>query len=59
VREELSNFLQDLSAELESRWEERVQRLPVALLGPLFVCFFPGSLLVLIGLLLPLFRRSL
>ncbi|MGZ3672058.1 MAG: hypothetical protein ACXWR4_19195 [Bdellovibrionota bacterium] len=59
VREELSNFLQDLSAELESRWEERVQRLPVALLGPLFVCFFPGSLLVLIGLLLPLFRMSL
>ena len=45
--------LQDLQAEIENRWEERVQRLPVALLGPLFACFFPSALLVLAGLLLP------
>jgi Flp pilus assembly protein TadB len=54
VREELLSFLADLHNELEARWEERVLRLPVALLAPLFVCFLPGSLLVLLGLLLPL-----
>jgi hypothetical protein len=59
VREELGAFLQDLQAEIEARWEERVQRLPVALLAPLFVCFFPSSLLVLVALLLPLFQVSL
>jgi hypothetical protein len=59
VREELGAFLQDLQSEIEARWEERVQRLPVALLAPLFVCFFPSSLLVLIALLLPLCQVSL
>jgi hypothetical protein len=59
VREELTAFLDDLQAELESRWEERVQRLPVALLGPLFACFFPSSLLVLAALLLPLLQAGL
>lgn len=59
VREELNAFLQDLQTELECRWEERVQRLPIALLGPLFGCFFPSSLLVLAGLLAPLLRAGL
>jgi hypothetical protein len=59
VREDLLSFLLDLQFELESRWEERVQRLPVAMLAPLFLCFFPGSLLVLLGLLLPLLREAL
>lgn len=54
LREDLLAFLQGLYQEIESRWEERVQRLPVALLLPLFVCFFPGTLLVLGGLLFPL-----
>ena len=53
VREDLLAFLRELQEETEARWEERVQRLPVALLAPLFACFFPGSLLVLLGLLLP------
>ncbi len=55
VRDELLSFLSDLQNELEARWEERVQRLPIALLAPLFVCFFPSSMLVLAGLLFPLF----
>ena len=59
VRDELTAFLQDLQAEVESRWEERVLRLPVSLLGPLFACFFPSSLLVLLGLLVPIFRMGL
>jgi|GEM_PF-6210959 len=59
VREDLLAFLVDLQAETESRWEERVQRLPIALLAPLFVCFFPSSLLILGGLLLPLLRDAL
>lgn len=59
VREELGAFLHDLQADLEARWEERVQRLPIALLGPLFLCFFPSSLLVLAGLLVPVFQAAL
>lgn len=59
IRSDLENFLSDLHMELEARWEERVQRLPIKMLGPLFLCFFPGSLLVLAGLLLPLFLDSL
>lgn len=59
VRDELLGFLADLHAELEARWEERVQRLPIAMLAPLFVCFFPSSLLVLSGLLLPLLFEAL
>jgi hypothetical protein len=59
VRQELAAFLEDLQANLESRWEERVQRLPVTLLAPLFACFLPSSLLVLAGLLLPVLRPSL
>jgi len=58
VRDELLNFLGDHHAEMESRWEERVLRLPVVLLAPLFLCFFPASLLVLAGLLLPLLREA-
>ncbi len=59
VRDELLGFLADLQAELESRWEERVQRLPVAMMAPLFLCFFPSSLLVLSGLLMPLLLEAL
>ncbi len=55
IREDLQTYLQDHYLELESRWEERVQRLPVTILAPLFACFFPASLLVLAGLFLPLF----
>jgi hypothetical protein len=58
VREELLSFLSDQQAETESRWEERVQRLPIALLAPLFTCFFPASMLVLGGLLLPLLLEA-
>jgi pilus assembly protein TadC len=54
VRDDLQAFLQEHFQELEARWEERVQRLPVALLLPLFLCFFPAALLVLAGLFLPL-----
>lgn len=57
LREDLLGFLQNLYTELESRWEEKVQRLPVTLLLPLFVCFFPGTLLVLAGLLIPLLQE--
>lgn len=59
LREELLSFIEGMQGEAESRWEERVQRLPVSLLLPLFVCFFPSSLLVLAGLLIPLLREAL
>ena len=54
LREDLHLFVTDLYQELEAKWEERVQRLPVVMLAPLFLCFFPGTLLVLAGLLFPL-----
>jgi hypothetical protein len=57
LRDDLQTFLQNLYLELESRWEERVQRLPVTLLMPLFICFFPGTLLVIGSLLFPLLRE--
>lgn len=56
LREDLLRFLEELNMQGEARWEERVQRLPVVMMAPLFACFFPGSLLVLAGLLLPLLR---
>jgi hypothetical protein len=59
VRDELGAFLEDLRADTEARWEERVQRLPIALLGPLFACFFPSSILILLALLVPIFRVGL
>lgn len=54
LRDDLSAYLADLHLLVESRWEERVQRLPVSMMAPLFLCFFPSSLLVLVALLLPL-----
>lgn len=54
LREDLLRFLEELHIQGEARWEERVQRLPVVMMAPLFLCFFPGSLLVLVGLLLPM-----
>lgn len=54
IRDDLLSFLQELYGEIEARWEERVQKLPVVLLLPLFACFFPASLLVMLGLLFPL-----
>lgn len=59
LRQELEHFLMELYAVQESRWEERVQRLPVRMLAPLFGCFFPASLLILIGLLLPSLKDAL
>jgi Flp pilus assembly protein TadB len=58
VRGDLLHFMEDHQAELEARWEERVQRLPITLLAPLFLCFFPATLLVLAGLLLPALRDA-
>ncbi|MGZ3694978.1 MAG: hypothetical protein ACXWQO_12525 [Bdellovibrionota bacterium] len=57
LRDDLLSFLQSLYVEIESRWEERIQRLPVSLLLPLFVCFFPGTLLVIVSLLIPLLKE--
>jgi len=59
LREDLMTFLSDLHLQLENRWEERVQRLPVVMMAPLFVCFFPASLLVIASLLLPLIQEVL
>lgn len=59
LREDLTHFLSDLHLQIESRWEERVQRLPVAMMAPLFLCFFPASLLVLLAVLLPLLGEAL
>lgn len=59
LREELTAFLQDIQAETESRWEERVQRLPVRLMAPLFLCYFPGCLCVLASFLVPLWGAGL
>ncbi len=58
LKEDLLSQIAAHQAETESLWEERVQRLPVVLLAPLFICFFPASLLVLTGLLFPLLRSS-
>lgn len=54
LREDLLRFLEELHIQGEAKWEERVQRLPVVMMAPLFACFFPGSLLVIIALLYPL-----
>ena len=56
LRDDLLRFLEELHIQGEARWEGRVQRLPVVMMAPLFACFFPGSLLVLLGLVLPLLR---
>lgn len=59
LREDLTHFLSDLHLQIESRWEERVQKLPVAMMAPLFLCFFPSCLLVLFAILLPLLSEAL
>ena len=59
LREDLGRFLEDLYSQLESIWEEKAQRLPVTLLAPLFLCFFPSSILVLSAFLLPLWSQGL
>jgi hypothetical protein len=59
LREDLGRFLEDLYNQLESTWEEKAQRLPVILLAPLFLCFFPGSILVLSAFMLPLWSQGL
>lgn len=59
LRDDLMAHLSDLHLQMESRWEERVQRLPVVMMAPLFLCFFPSSLLVLAGLLFPLIAEVL
>lgn len=56
LRDELANLQFELHASQEARWEARLQRLPVALLAPLFCCFFPACLLILIGMILPLWK---
>jgi hypothetical protein len=57
LRIELENFLFELQSAKESKWEERLQQLPIHLLAPLFCCFFPTSFLILIGLLFPFFKE--
>lgn len=57
LRDELTALLGDLHHRLESRWEERVQRLPLLLLAPLFLCFFPSGLLAVAAVLAPLFQE--
>lgn len=59
LREDLTHFLTDLHLQIESRWEERVQKLPVAMMAPLFLCFFPSCLLVLLAIMLPLLSEAL
>lgn len=59
LREDLMTFLSDLYLQLENRWEERIQRLPVVMMAPLFICFFPASLLVIASLLVPLVQEVL
>lgn len=57
--ENLSNLLTNNYLETENRWEEKVQRLPVFMLAPLFTCFFPATLLVILAMLLPLLEGIL
>jgi hypothetical protein len=59
VRDDLMAHMSELNSQRESRWEERVQRLPVLMLAPLFACFFPSCLLVMAALLLPLLGELL
>lgn len=53
IREDLRSLLEDLQNRKENRWEECVQKLPLKLLPPLFLCIFLASLLVLFSLLIP------
>jgi Flp pilus assembly protein TadB len=59
LREDLMHLFNDLQLQTEGRWEERAQRLPVVMLAPLFLCFFPSCLLVLAGIMLPLLQEAL
>lgn len=59
LREDLLSLLNDLHQQTETRWEERTQRLPVLMMAPLFLCFFPSSLLVVGSLLLPMMGELL
>lgn len=56
IRIELLQMLEDLHLLQESRIEERVQKLPVYCLAPLFSCFFPACLLVLLSLIIPMLK---
>lgn len=54
VRAELLFLLNDLQSTQECNWEERAQKLPVKCMAPLFLCFFPSCLLILLSLILPM-----
>lgn len=58
LREELLQLLEDLVQQRESKWEERLQKLPLKLLAPLFLCSFPAALAVLAALLLPMLSTA-
>lgn len=53
IRQELLDLLEDLQYSLEQFLEERIQKLPIFLLAPLFSCAFPSALLVLLSILFP------
>lgn len=52
LRDELLALLQDIHSAQEAKWEENAQKIPVKLMAPLFICFFPSTVLVLVGLLI-------
>lgn len=53
VKEELRTFLEEIQYKKERRWEEALQKLPIRLMAPLFLCIFLAALAVLFSLVVP------
>ena len=54
LQAELQLLLDEVEYQKENRREECLQKAPLKLLSPLFLCIFPAALLVLVSILLPI-----
>jgi hypothetical protein len=53
LKEEVQRFLTDCESQTEIRIEEALQKLPVKILAPLFICVLPSALIILFSFLFP------